>query len=465
MHVYDQKDQKMIQSVTSRRRSAHLLLLFLTTTTLTLSSPTPSNAQIRGATRIETRQIEETAITDPNIANPESEDISPGRTKKTRKDNRTRNDTEAFVPQPMPPTTNGSTVTENQATDPDQKPNPINEITDPNDFPTVETTKEGSCSTAKTCGECLENARVNYDSSRQEYACAWTNGVCSFTTQREQFLEGCDVGSTKATGGGEGGGIIQKAVGFLFFMGVLAGLFALKKRTFLGGAEKEDEIMSSSSSSDRFRNESVPLSTREDEWGWEDGDNDNGDLEMARRQEEDQLSMALALSISQNQNQSGEGLNSEYSSPSTGRSNTPRTAPDVDDSSWAESVPSPVPPPVVPKPKSTPPLSKKKTTRNATSPTISSFNKTPITKLNVTKKKKKTDDKPKEEDIFATMGLSAIPTFDKPKTVPLASKSSSSWSATATKNSSVASASDGLDDDSNDGNWEDDDDLDDLLDD
>uniref|UniRef100_A0A7S1ZW10 Uncharacterized protein n=1 Tax=Trieres chinensis TaxID=1514140 RepID=A0A7S1ZW10_TRICV len=249
-----------------------------------------------------------------------------------------------------------------------------------------------------------------------------------------------------------------------------------------------------------YNQETVPLSSAtEDEWGWEDG---GGDVEMAtgannRLKEEDDLQMAMALSISESQSKStplsamqpknviSTKTKSTSSPVGISSSGTSSAAVGIGVGTGAGSsrfsvastsaptpAPAPAPAPAVSRPDDFATLlAESRPNHVPSSQYITSFSKK--TKPPVPQKVEK---KTAEDDIFASMGLSAKPKFST-NTVPTSSRfgaatSTSGWRSTlgagssSNVTSSLAAAAEVNADDLDTGsNWDDDNDLDDLLDD
>lgn len=181
-----------------------------------------------------------------------------------------------------------------------------------------------------------------------------------------------------------------------------------------------------------FQSESVPLSNAmEEEWGWEEGgfeDTNKNNLHMQKQKEEEDLQMAMAMSLSSKDTK-------QTNTNSNGDTTTTTTA------SKSSSLK-----------KNSPPVSSSRKT-------VSTISAGPKNKLSSSNKLSQQPKKPvvaaaaskdkDVDDIFASMGFAAKPTFSQNGG---AQPQRTSFQG-ADEDSSLGSNS----------NWDDDDDLDDLL--
>lgn len=214
----------------------------------------------------------------------------------------------------------------------------------------------------------------------------------------------------------------------------------------------------------RFHQESAPLaSAREEEWGWEEGGFDNVSKpanDQLREQDDLQLALAMSLSsqskIKTNSNNSLVDENAIQNGSSISTTTTVKPSPPMPKSKFS--------PPIIGLksktaisdsnsnnnksiaiPKSSPPIGGARSVTSKKSTVLP-----PSTPHQQQLQSKQDDD---VEDIFATMGFSAKSNISQPTVTPQQQKTTSLLAAD--DNSSLGSAS----------NWDDDEDLDDLLDD
>lgn len=289
-----------------------------------------------------------------------------------------------------------------------------------------------------TSGEKQENAfNDGDDSATVPFPVLMLGLVMIIFALRKKMTEGSRFGGIG--GGGAGGrnwysGGSNASDDFTYGASIASNI-----REFTGGSRNLSR---------RHLQEMVPLSTaNEDEWGWENS-NASHDLERgviaASAKEEEDLQMALAMSLSEKSSTSGESsvsskrrtVQSRIPAPAPAPTPTPTPAVEQSDSwddvgSWDEHAPIDVSSSstkVPPTPMSSPdPIGGKTFSAAGTAVTAQSIeellreqakkSKVPtITSLSMPKPASKTSISPKkkpkkkeEEDIFASMGLSALP--------------------------------------------------------
>lgn len=271
---------------------------------------------------------------------------------------------------------------------------------------------------------------------------------------------------------------------FLMILALLVGSVFIKKKIQKGQISSvtmgkmlevmnADLEMGNTNGSNRFARESVPLSTaREDEWGWEEENFQNGaesrslhmQMQKEQREEEEDMQMALALSLSAQSNNNSNSSSLIMQQSETG---TRKRSPPVRSKSFnRHTVIAPI---------------QSSTSSSLRKPTPLST-KVDKSSNNIKNSIQSKQPQPPNPDIFSTMGLSAKPTFRSnssltPKTAPTNAKEEQKTTTTNSAYSSgfvsnVPSASydpksSALNDDESsvgtNPNWEDDDDLDDLL--
>jgi len=292
------------------------------------------------------------------------------------------------------------------------------------------------------------------------------------STTEETTQPAADDGGDDGGGGGGGGGFFMGVVllaligGAVYFVRtkLLPGGGIGKMKEVMDGSDLQSVFTTSGSSAVRSagKYENVPLTSSDDdddeEWGWEDGGESNGDIELPKKEEKKpDFSLGLANSSNNRSGTSSSRLTPPMSKSSPVTSRPTRTIPATKTPDWSE----PTRPAASPKPVPALP-SHQSPTLSATSPPSSGS--MPVMPLKITslgsktsrpggvtkKKKAKPASKP-EDDLFASMGLAAKPSFSASKPATKATASVPSWKAADT--SEPASA-----------DW-DDADLDDLLDD
>eukprot|EP00978_Attheya_sp_CCMP212_P026095 scaffold85134_cov51-Attheya_sp.AAC.9 len=372
-----------------------------------------------------------------------------------------------------------------------------------------------TCESATLCSECVGDVAAAVEThSNSEQTCTWIDVLaekgeggfkCTAVTKTDSFenvkctddtSSPSSVGSESRGSSEEGGGSSFRA---FYILIMFAGAGAYARNKMLGQNMFLDRRSSSGpsdtgSQSQRERGqyqEIAPLSNNSDDWGWED-EASGVDMELpptssfhshrSVENEEEDLEMALAMSLSESPGKSTTlptpiptsraiPKRTTSSGSGTGSSNSRINAATSTNSSSTHSsgsVAKPNPPPtrITSLAKPNPPPTRITSLGKKLAPSAA----------------KKIEKPPQEDDIFASMGLSAKPNFAAaPRTggsVPgtFAAKASppvsgSSWRSAVQASPapviSAYSATTGMEDLGSDegSNWDDDSDLDDLLDD